>query len=122
MYGCQDGRDVADLTSTCNRMVALSEIAEWNLSLGWVTYMCCVAFDLYHVDDIVRVWVSAGIDDDLNRDGKEDMESIEDIALQDLVPRRVDGEGEKQGEHFGYEAGAWRRNKMASERTTSIEG
>lgn len=26
--------------------------------------MCCIVYDLYHVDDVVRIWVSAGIDGD----------------------------------------------------------
>lgn len=64
IYGCQDADVIADQSSTCNRIVALSEIAEWELSIGWVAYMCCIAYDLYHVDAVVRIWVAAGIDED----------------------------------------------------------
>ena len=74
IYGCQDAAVIADQSSTCNRIVALSEIAEWQLSIGWVAYMCTIAYDLYHVDTVVRIWVSAGIDDASEKNMDEDRE------------------------------------------------
>ncbi|KAF2826664.1 hypothetical protein CC86DRAFT_405929 [Ophiobolus disseminans] len=97
IYGCQNADVIADQASTCNRIVALSEIAEWELSLGWVAYMCCIAYDLYHVDDVVRIWVSAGIDDDVvyEEAAKEDgMEGGNGVQV--LLPLGM-GRGDLEG-------------------------
>ncbi|KAH7414285.1 hypothetical protein DE146DRAFT_639834 [Phaeosphaeria sp. MPI-PUGE-AT-0046c] len=56
VYYCTDIGVVNDSTSTCNKVVALSAVAEWVLSIGWVAYMSTIAYDLYHIDFIVKLW------------------------------------------------------------------
>lgn len=48
----------------------LSEIAEWELSIGWVAYICTIAYDLYHIDTVVWIWKNVGVDGE-SGDGKD---------------------------------------------------
>jgi hypothetical protein len=49
-----------DPTSTCNKMIALSAVSEWILSIGWVAYMSTIAYDLYHIRTVVQLWQLKG--------------------------------------------------------------
>jgi hypothetical protein len=60
VYSCMDIKEVNDPTSTCNKVVALSAVAEWILSIGWVAYMSTIAYDLYHIGIVVEVWQLTG--------------------------------------------------------------
>jgi hypothetical protein len=60
VYSCMDIKDINDPTSTCNKVVALSAVAEWILSIGWVAYMSTIAYDLYHIGIVVEVWQLTG--------------------------------------------------------------
>jgi hypothetical protein len=83
IYGCNDPDVIADKASTCNRLVALSEVAEWTLSIGWVAYLCLIAFDLYHIDTVVWIWKNVGVDG-----ASGDEKNVEEEGhVQELLPR-----------------------------------
>tara|TARA_R110002003_G_scaffold219_9_gene16525 strand:+ start:2951 stop:3865 length:915 start_codon:yes stop_codon:yes gene_type:complete len=83
IYGCNDPVVVADKASTCNRLVALSEVAEWTLSIGWVAYLCLIAFDIYHIDTVVWIWKNVGVDG-----ASGDEKNVEEEGhVQELLPR-----------------------------------
>ncbi|KAH7067900.1 hypothetical protein FB567DRAFT_252941 [Paraphoma chrysanthemicola] len=82
IYGCQDAAVIADQASTCNKLVVLSEIAEWELSIGWVAYICSISYDLYHIDTVVWIWRNVGVDG-----GSGDEKEIEKKGhIQSLLP------------------------------------
>jgi hypothetical protein len=56
VYYCTDIEVINDSTSTCNKVVAVSAVAEWVLSIGWVAYMSTIAYDLYHIGFVVELW------------------------------------------------------------------
>jgi hypothetical protein len=56
VYNCTNIKDINDPTSTCNKVVALSAVAEWLLSIGWVAYVSTIAYDLYHICVVVDIW------------------------------------------------------------------
>jgi hypothetical protein len=60
VYSCMDIKEINDPSSTCNKVVALSAVAEWILSIGWVAYMSTIAYDLYHIGIVVEVWQLTG--------------------------------------------------------------
>jgi hypothetical protein len=83
IYGCNDPVVIADKSSTCNRLVALSEVAEWTLSIGWVAYLCLIAFDLYHIDTVVWIWKNVGVDG-----ASGDEKNVEEEGhVQELLPQ-----------------------------------
>jgi hypothetical protein len=89
IYGCQDASIIADKASTCNRLVAVSEIAEWQLSIGWVAYMCTIAYDLYHVETVVQIWTSTEADYASQGTKHVKMDKERGNNLQILLPNGV---------------------------------
>jgi hypothetical protein len=49
-------------------MVALSSVAEWILSIGWVAYMSTISYDLYNIGIVVEIWKVAGDSSPANDD------------------------------------------------------
>lgn len=56
IYSCTSIEATNDPTSTCNKLVALSAVAEWVLSVGWVAYMSTISYDLYHIGIVIQIW------------------------------------------------------------------
>jgi hypothetical protein len=59
IYNCTNTNINNDPTSTCNKVVALSAVSEWILSIGWVAYMSTISYDLYHIAIVVELWLVA---------------------------------------------------------------
>lgn len=87
VYNCTNTDVINDPTSTCNKVVALSAVAEWMLSIGWVAYMSTISYDLYHIGIVVQIWQLT--DDSLVTEG-HDLSSREnqlaESSLQLLLP------------------------------------
>ena len=87
VYYCTNIEDINDATSTCNKVVALSAVAEWILSIGWVAYMSTIAYDLYHIGMVVEMWLLVDVSDAAKCDDRSSWEKMSSQqSLQILLP------------------------------------
>src|SRR3954466_6278789 len=87
IYVCTNTNIINDPTSTCNKVVALSAVSEWILSLSWVAYMSTISYDLYHIDIIIKLWrLTDGSTVTEHREMSNEDNRLREQGLQFLLP------------------------------------
>jgi len=87
IYGCTNTNIINNPTSTCNKVVALSAVSEWILSLSWVAYMSTISYDLYHIDIVIKLWrLTEGSTDTGHCEMSNEDNELREQGLQSLLP------------------------------------
>ena len=79
-------------------MVALSAVAEWILSIGWVAYMSTIAYDLYHISIVIEIYLLAN-DSKIGGSTSDTDSEFAEQSMQLLLPQTSCRSCTQIGEH-----------------------
>jgi hypothetical protein len=74
IYGCTDATAMQTPGTVCFKIVSISAVAEWFLSLVWLAFILSIAHDIWYLTDVRETFFQHQGYKSVNRDDSDDHE------------------------------------------------